>query len=185
MASAAHTDPVRMAVGNVNLDVEHAAVVVPPRGSSEAAAAAAKHPDSSVAEAEAGPVLPAGKRNAVVRRRPGDTPFAVEAVVVHDILPEPEGAVVLHCHMHCVVGGIEVVVDDGIQAEEGWIGELADAENRIWIAPATWIGMHCEVGTEIVFGIGNHAGVICVAVNEFVIVSANSSRWHCRCIVAA
>ena len=177
MASAAHTDPVRMAVGNVNLDAEHAA-----------AAAAAKHPDSSVAEAEAGPVLPAGKRNAVVRRRPGDTPFAVEAVVVHDILPEPEGAAVLHCRMHCVVGGIEVVVvvvDDGIQAEEGWIGVLADAENRIWIAPATWTGMHCEVGTESVSAIGNHAGVICVAVNEFVIVSANSSRWHCRCIVAA
>lgn len=171
----------------MNLDAEHAAVEVPPRGSSEAAAVAAKHPDSSVAEAEAGPVLPAGKRNAVVRRRPGDTPFAVAAAVVHGILPEPEGAAVLHCRMHCVVVDIEVVVDDddGIQAEEGWIGELADAENRIWIAPATWIGMHCEVGTEIVFGIGNHAGVICVAVNEFVIVSANSSRWHCRCIVAA
>lgn len=185
MASAAHTDPVRMAVGNVKLDAEHAAVVVPPRGSSEAAAAAAKHPDSSVAEAEAGPVLPAGKRNAVVRRRPGDIPFVVAAVVVHDILPEPEGAAVLHFHMHCVVGGIEVVVDDGIQAEEGWIAELADAENRIWTAPATWIGMHCEVGTESVSAIGNHAGVICVAVNEFVIVSANSSRWHCRCIFAA
>ncbi|TPR06932.1 Pyridine nucleotide-disulfide oxidoreductase family protein [Aspergillus niger] len=150
---------------------------------SRAAVVAAKFPDSSGAEAEAVPVRPAGKRNAVVRRRPKGIPFAVAAVVVHDILPEAEEVAVLYCHMHYVVGGIGV--DDGIQAEEGWIVELADAENRTWIAPAIWTEMHCEVGMETVFGIGNHAGVICAVVNEIVTVNENSSRWRCRCIVGA
>lgn len=187
VASAAHTDPVRTAAENATLDAQHAAAAVVvdvlPQGSSQAAVVAAKFPDSSGAEAEAVPVRPAGKRNAVVRRRPKGIPFAVAAVVVHGILPEAEEVAVLYCHMHYVVGGIGV--DDGIQAEEGWIVELADAENRTWIAPAIWTGMHCEVGMETVFGIGNHAGVICAVVNEFVTVNANSSRWRCRCIVGA